>query len=88
VEILNVVLGIIVLIVAVWVAIFGGVGALLSRSRGASGISGFAWGTLLGPIGWLAIFIVTRSSAGQVRVDPGASLGSESAWTTRDPWDD
>lgn len=84
--VLNVFIGIVMLIVAVWVAIFGGVGALLSRSRGASGVSGFAWGTLLGPFGWLAIVWVTRASARRIESTP--ALGNESAWTTTDPWDD
>lgn len=83
---LSVFIVIIVMIVAVWIAIFGGVGALLSRSRGSSGVAGFAWGTLLGPFGWLAIFWVTRSSARYLEAAP--ALGKESAWTTADPWDD
>ena len=83
---LNVFIGILVLVVAVWVAIFGGVGALLSRSRGAAGLTGFAFGTLLGPFGWLAIFWVTRGSAR--RIEAPAPV-AEPSWTTAaDPWDD
>jgi hypothetical protein len=85
VGILNVVIGIIVLIVAVWIAIFGGVGALLSRSRGGSGTAGLAWGTLLGPVGWLIVLWVTRRSAGLAAKVVAPPLESDSAWTLADP---
>jgi hypothetical protein len=61
--VLNVVLGVVVLIVLAWVAIMGGVGLLLSRARGGSMAAGFAWGTLLGPIGWIVIWFTTRNRA-------------------------
>jgi len=71
--IVNVLIGIVVLIVAVWIAIFGGVGALLARARGGSGMAGLTWGMLLGPIGWLVIYWITRKSAAKTT----APLGSE-----------
>lgn len=59
--VVNVLLGILGLIVVVWVVIFGGVGALLARARRGSAAAGFAWGALLGPIGWAAILWTTRA---------------------------
>jgi len=59
--IMGTLISVVLLIVAVWVAIFGGVGALLARSRGGSGPMGLAWGTALGPVGWLVIAWVTRA---------------------------
>lgn len=50
------------LIVISWIAIFGGVGALLSRSRGGTVPAGLAWGTGLGPLGWVAIYMTTKPS--------------------------
>lgn len=85
-EILNVVIGIVVLIVAVWIAIFGGIGALLSKSRGSSGAGGLAWGALLGPFGWAAILWVTRGRARYAPAQPAASPETASTSTT-DPWD-
>lgn len=86
-EVVNVVIGVVLLVVAVWVAIFGGVGALLSRSRGGSGIAGLAWGTALGPIGWLATLWLTRALARPGQAAAGRlELGPEQ--TGRDPWDE
>lgn len=82
---LSLVMGVTVLIVSVWIAIFGGIGALLCRARGGSSAVGFAWGTLLGPIGWLVIGWLTRGEA------PGQSIVPvvvESATRpTEDPWE-
>jgi hypothetical protein len=49
------------LLVGSWVVIFGGIGCLLSRTRGGSCFSGLAWGVLTGPFGWLVIAWRTRS---------------------------
>jgi hypothetical protein len=53
---------VLVLIVFVWVAIFGGVGALLARSREVSTVTGLALGVVLGPFGWAITWWVTRPS--------------------------
>jgi hypothetical protein len=58
--VVGVFVSILLLIVVTWIAIFGGIGALLSRSRGGSTPAGLAWGMGLGPIGWLAILWTTR----------------------------
>ena len=50
--------------VAVWVVIFGGNGALLSRARDGNPLTGFIWGGVLGPLGWSAIWWRTRSGKG------------------------
>jgi hypothetical protein len=68
VSLVNTVVGIfvsvLVLVVLVWIAIFGGVGALLSRARGGSVPAGLAWGATLGPLGWLAVYWTTRTMVG------------------------
>jgi hypothetical protein len=85
----NVVIGVVLLVVAVWIAIFGGVGALLSRSRGGSSIAGLAWGTALGPIGWLATLWLTRSLTRPVQAAArGGRLEPGPEQTGRDPWDE
>jgi hypothetical protein len=53
---------ILLLIVMSWITIFGGIGALLSRSRGGTIPAGLAWGSGLGPFGWVAIYLTTRTS--------------------------
>jgi hypothetical protein len=58
--IVNAAVGVLVLIVMTWVIIFGGIGAVLSRSRAGSAATGLAWGALLGPIGWIVIWVRTR----------------------------
>lgn len=63
------------MLVLVWVAVFGGLGALVARSLGVSGVFGFVVGAALGPIGWLvtwlrsrpAVFVSRRAAA---PVDP------------------
>ena len=70
---------IVVLIVATWVAIFGGVGAMLARSYGRSAVVGLAWGTVLGPIGWLIVWLTNvrgRTSSTPARADgPSPAIG-------------
>lgn len=73
-DVLNVLFGIVVLFVAVWVVIFGGLGALLSRSRGGNILTGFTWGTALGPIGWGIVWLRTRGGA---RVDGWSGIEAE-----------
>lgn len=62
-DVVQALFGIVVLFVVVWLAIFGGIGLLLARSRGGSPVSGLAWGAILGPIGWIAIVLTTRGTA-------------------------
>lgn len=62
------------LMVVAWVAIFGGVGALLARSRGGSAVAGLAWGVLLGPVGWIAIWWTTREPAAADPSTPAPAL--------------
>ena len=90
--VLGTFVGILLLVVATWIAIFGGIGALLSRSRGGSVPGGLAWGAGLGPVGWLAILWLTRTV--QIPHEPVLPLtGSYSASravtppTPPDRWD-
>jgi hypothetical protein len=54
---LSIAAAVLLLFVAVWVAVFGGVGALLAPRRGRSAVNGFLWGALLGPIGWAVVLV-------------------------------
>jgi len=60
--VLGAFVSILLLIVMSWIAIFGGIGALLSRSRGGTVPAGLAWGSGLGPFGWVAIYMTTRTT--------------------------
>ena len=73
--IFGAVISILLLIVVVWVSIFGGIGALFARSRGGSAPMGLAWGTALGPIGWLVIAWVTRSATSTSDYEPNPQPG-------------
>ncbi len=93
--VLSVFFSILLLVVVAWIAVFGGIGALLSRSRGGTAPSGLAWGVALGPFGWLAVLWTTRqqrSPASPVLDEPlrGAYLSGSSAPRPRsdrwDPW--
>jgi hypothetical protein len=68
-SVLDVVFTVLALLVGTWVLIFGGIGALLSRSRGRGAASGLALGTLLGPIGWAVTWWTTRAP----RLGPSAT---------------
>lgn len=48
------------MLVLVWVAVFGGLGALHARSLGVSEVFGLAVGVALGPIGWLVTWLRYR----------------------------
>lgn len=61
--VLGIFISVLLLIVVAWIAIFGGIGSLLSHSRGGSASAGVAWGTVLGPVGWLVILWTTRGGA-------------------------
>jgi len=58
--VLELIVSVLLLLIATWIAIFGGIGALLSRNRGGSTPAGLAWGTGLGPLGWLVIIWTMR----------------------------
>jgi hypothetical protein len=55
-HVLEVFVTLVVLVVLAWVVVLGGVGALLSYSRGSSPVEGLLFG-LLGPFGWWLIWI-------------------------------
>lgn len=55
--IFGTVVEIIVLVVLVWVAIFGTGGALIARDRGGSSAMGFLLGSIAGPIGWIILWL-------------------------------
>jgi len=46
-------------------AIFGLVGAAIANSKGSSGLGGFLFGILLGPIGWLLILVFAGPKMGR-----------------------
>lgn len=50
----------VVLVIIVWVAIFGTAGALIARLRDGSALVGFLWGALLGPIGLILAFFFSK----------------------------
>lgn len=83
--VVNTLLGFLVLVVATWIAIFGATGALLARARDGSPWEGFAWGALLGPLGWLAVYLSTRRSRriGSVTVGDGGDGVAEREATLR-----
>ena len=49
-----------VMIIATWLVIFGAGGAFLSRSYGQSSVLGATLGSLLGPLGWMIIWMTNR----------------------------
>lgn len=84
---------IVLLIVMTWVAIFGGIGALLSHSRGGSAQAGLAWGAGLGPVGWLTILWTTRTRRAKPEPGPAFSARPSNVSTAHsvppkrwDPW--
>lgn len=72
---LSVLAVVLLLIVAVWVAVFGGIGSILAPRRGRTAVSGFLWGALLGPIGWAVVLVrpgTVRSGVVRLRDFGGA----------------
>lgn len=55
--IISIFASILILVVFVWVAVFGGIGTLLAPRRGRTRIRGFLLGVLLGPVGWIMLLI-------------------------------
>jgi len=67
---LSVLAVVLLLVVGVWLAVFGGIGAILAPRRGRTAVNGFLWGALLGPIGWVVVLVrpgTVRSSMGRLR---------------------
>jgi hypothetical protein len=83
--VIEIVLSIIGLFVIVWVAIFGGLGALLSRTRGGAAGAGFVWGAVLGPIGWAIVLWRTRASSREISAEAWADGMSDldDDWTAQ-----
>lgn len=77
---------ILLLVVAVWLAVFGGVGMLLAPRRGRTRVSGFLWGALLGPIGW-AVLTLHRPGAMR-RLPTPRPLARETPSSTDQPSED
>lgn len=75
---LDVAGAVLVLVVLVWAAIFGGLGAVLAASRGGKKGEGFLWGVFLGPVGWLITMVRTRGGARPFsgRTTPGEEVGA------------
>ena len=58
---LSILAVVLLLIVGVWLAVFGGIGALLAPRRGRTAVNGFLLGALLGPIGWAVVLLRPRA---------------------------
>lgn len=52
-----------VLFVLPWLAVLGTSGAMLARGRGGSATAGLLLGVCLGPLGWVACWVLTRDAA-------------------------
>ena len=75
-DVLNILLGLVLLVFVTYVVIFGGTGALLSRHRGGSLIAGFTIG-LTPLIGLPLVLWITRSGKRRFFADerPGPEKG-------------
>ena len=60
---LSVLAIVVALLVVAWVAIFGGLGALIGSRRGRTSGRGFLIGTFFGPFGW--IYLLVRPGTGR-----------------------
>jgi hypothetical protein len=67
--VVDVVVSVVALFVIVWVAIFGGLGAVLAWARDGSPGAGLVWGAMLGPIGWAIVLWRTRTSTRPVSAE-------------------
>lgn len=59
-HVLHAALDFLIFAASVWIAVFGGIGAIYAAKRGASPITGMALGALLGPVGWGIVRFRTR----------------------------
>lgn len=62
-NVVSAALVIVVMIIFTWVAIFGGVGIAIANSNGRSAVLGFSLGAVLGPFGWVLIWLIARQSS-------------------------
>lgn len=62
-NVVSAALVVIVMVILTWVVIFGGVGIAIASSNGRSAVLGFSLGAILGPIGWLLIWLIARQAA-------------------------
>jgi hypothetical protein len=83
--VVDVVVSIIALFVVAWVVIFGGLGAVLSRTRGGSAGAGLICGAVLGPIGWGIVLWRTRASTREISGEAWADgmSGLDGDWTAQ-----
>jgi hypothetical protein len=93
--VLGLIISVLLLLVITWIGIFGGIGALLSRKRGGSAPAGLAWGTVLGPVGWLVIIWTTREGESALIAEQQAPSSYQPLSTTSsaaperwDPWNE
>lgn len=56
----------VVLLVLVWFVLFGAVGALIGKRKGRQ-VAGLAWAMVLGPVGWLVVWLGPTVDADQAR---------------------
>lgn len=82
--VLDFIVWLLVLVVAVWIGIFGAAGALVARMRDGSALIGFLWGALLGPIGVVIAYFFSGSAPHR----DGGHDGGTSVGLTGDSPDD
>ncbi len=75
---------VLLLIVGVWLAVFGGIGAILAPRCGRTAVNGFLWGALLGPIGWVVMLVRPGSIPRALRRPSRAELPETAAPTSHD----
>ncbi len=68
---LSILAVVLLLVVGVWLAVFGGIGAILAPRRGRTAVNGFLWGALLGPIGWVVVLVRPGAVRSGLRRLPG-----------------
>lgn len=74
-SVIEAALGLATLMVTMWVLVFSGVGVAVARKRDRSILAGFAWGLMLGPIGW-AVLLTSRGHDPEDHVTlPGEETG-------------